>query len=64
MFARKCNLSNAMATNGSYHSGFLQGLVQTLYDMKTGETMYDKVDFWEKRQRYYVEDAANPLLLD
>ncbi|CAD6592959.1 MAG: hypothetical protein ASARMPREDX12_006620 [Alectoria sarmentosa] len=64
IFARECNINQAIAANGSYHPKFLQGLVQILYDMKDKKATYARVDFWGKRQQYYVEDAANPLLLD
>lgn len=64
MFSRQCNLTNAIANNGSYHAKFLQGLVQTLYQMKVEKSTDDGVDFWARRHQYYVEDAENPLMLD
>ena len=64
MFAAECNLKNALATNKVYHPGFLQGLVQTLYDMKEKQTIYDGVDFWNKRRNYYVDDNDNPIVID
>ena len=64
MFAAECNLKNALATNRGYHPGFLQGLVQTLYDMKERQTIYDQVDFWKKRKNYYVDDNDNPIVVD
>ncbi|KAL9133647.1 MAG: hypothetical protein Q9175_005177 [Cornicularia normoerica] len=64
LFATECNLKNAIASNGSYHSRFLQGLVQVLYDMKVKNTIYKEVDFWEKRQNYYVYDNENPIVVD
>ena len=64
MFATECDLRNAIANNGSYHPRFLQGLVQSLYEMKEKQTIYDKVDFWKRRQGYYVEDMENPILID
>ncbi|KAF6217517.1 hypothetical protein HO133_006855 [Letharia lupina] len=64
LFATECNLSNALANNGSYHPRFLQGLVLTLYEMKGKRTMYNPVDFWQKRVNYYVDDNENPIPLD
>lgn len=64
MFATDCDLKHAIAKNGAYHPRFLQGLVQTLYDMKEKNTIYDEVDFWHKRQTYYVDDNDNPIILD
>ena len=64
MFATECNLRSAIAHNGSYHAKFLQGLVQTLFELKQKGTIYDEIDFWKRRQIYYVEDDENPLLLD
>ena len=64
MFAAECNLKNALATNKVYHPEFLQGLVQTLYDMKEKQTIYDEVDFWKKRRNYYVDDNDNPIVVD
>ena len=64
MFARECNLKDAFARNTSYHLSFLEELVQTLFDMKERQTIYDKVDFWKKRQKnYYVDDNENPILV-
>ena len=63
MFAAECNLRNALATNRVYHPGFLQGLVQTIYDMKEKRTIYNEVDFWKKRRNYYVDDN-NPIIVD
>ncbi len=64
MFADGCNLQNAIANNGAYHPKFLQGLVQTFWDMKDKRTIYDPVDFWKKRRNYYMDDTENPILLD
>ena len=64
MFATECDLRNAIANNGSYHPRFLQGLVQSLYEMKEKQTIYDKVDFWKRRRNYYIEDIENPILID
>ena len=64
MFSADCNLKNALATNKAYHPEFLQGLVQTLYDMKERRTIYDEVDFWKKRRNYYVDDNDNPIVVD
>ena len=64
MFAAECNLKNALATNRGYHPGFLQGLVQTLYDMKERQTIYDQADFWKKRKNYYADDNDNPIVVD
>ena len=63
-FATSCNLTHAIAHNGSYHPRFLQGLVQTLYNMKEDNTIYDPIDFWKKRKNYYVDDNENPILVD
>ena len=63
MFAAECNLKNALATN-RYHPEFLQGLVSTFYDMKEKRNIYDEVDFWEKRRKYYVDDNDNPIVVD
>ena len=63
-FATGCNLKHAIANNGHYHPRFLQELVQILYDMKQKGTIYDEVDFWERRQDYYVDDDENRILLD
>ena len=64
LFATQCNLANAIANNGSYHLKFLQGLVLTMYRMKLEKTIYEEVDFWQKRQDYYVVDSDNPIVLD
>lgn len=64
LFATGCNLTDAIARNGSYHPRFLQGLVLILYEMKAKRTMYERVDFWQKRRNYYVDDSENPILLD
>ena len=64
MFAAECNLKNALATNKAYHPGFLQGLVQALYDLKEKKIIYDEVDFWKKRRNYYVDDDDNPIVVD
>ena len=64
MFAAECNLKNALTINKVYHPGFLQGLVQTLYDMKEKQAIYDEVDFWKKRRNYYVDDNDNPIIVD
>lgn len=64
LFATGCNLTSAMANNGSYHPQFLQGLVQTMFEMKAQGRIYDQVDFWKKRRIYYVDDNENPILLD
>lgn len=64
LFASECNLTNAIANNGSYHRTFLQGLVLNLHEMKKKRTVYDQIDFWKKRQKYYVDDSENPILLD
>ena len=64
MFSADCNLKNALATNKAYQPEFLQGLVQTLYVMKEKQTIYHKVDFWKKRQNYYVDDNDNPIVVD
>lgn len=64
MFTAECNLRNALATNRVYHPGFLQGLVQTLYDSKEKRTIYDEVDFWKRRRIYYVDDDENPIVVD
>ena len=64
LFATQCNLTSAIANNGSYHPKFLQGLVLTMYNMRQEETIYKKVDFWQKRQNYYVDDGDNPIVLD
>ena len=63
-FAAECNLRNALATNRVYHPGFLQGFVQTLYDMIEKQTIYNEVDFWKKRRNYYVDDNDNPIIVD
>ncbi len=64
LFATECKLTSATANNGSYHPQFLQGLVQTLYEMKKKGTIYDRVNFWQKRQHYYVDDNENPIVVD
>ena len=64
LFATQCNLAKAIAGNGSYHPKFLQGLVLTMYNMKKEERIYEEVDFWQKRQNYYVDDSDNPIVLD
>ncbi|KAM0796893.1 hypothetical protein BDR22DRAFT_892826 [Usnea florida] len=64
LFAAQCNLASAIAVNGSYHPKFLQGLVLTMYNLKTEGTIYKEVDFWQKRQDYYVDDRDNPIVLD
>ena len=64
MFAAECNLKNALATNTVYHPGFLQGLVETLYNMKEKRTIYDEVNFWTTRRDYYVADNDNPIVVD
>lgn len=64
MFATECNLEQAMTTNGSYHPNFVRGLVQTLYDMKEKQTIYDKVDFWKNRRNYYVEENDDLIIID
>lgn len=64
LFAESCNLTKAIANNGPFHPMFLQGLVQTLYEMKAKGTMSDRVNFWQKRHDYYVADPQNPISLD
>ena len=64
MFAAECNLKSATLYNTSYQAQFLVGLVQTLYDLKEKGTIYDEIDFWNRRKTYYVEDGDNPILLD
>ena len=64
MFAAKCNLINALATNRSYHSGFLRRLILALYDMKEEPTKEDEADFWKKGRKYYVYDTENPIQVD
>ena len=64
LFATSCNLTQAIASNQSFHPKFLQGLVLALFEMKTKTTVNDQVDFWAKRQKYYVEDSQNPIMLD
>ena len=64
LFATECNLAHAIAENGSYHPKFLQGLALTMYNMKREGTIYEEVDFWHKRQNYYVDDSDNPIVLD
>lgn len=64
LFASECNLANAIANSGSLHPQFLQGLVQVLYDMKVKKTIYHEVDFWKKRENYYVVDHNNPIVVD
>ena len=43
MVAAGCSLKNALAANKVYHPEFLQGLVQTLYDMKGRQAFCDNV---------------------
>lgn len=64
LFATECDLRNATTQNGPYHPQFLQGLVRVLYEMKETRTIYIQVDFWQKRQKYYVDDNQNPIVLD
>ena len=64
LFATQCNLAHAVAKNGSYHAKFLQDLVMTMYNMRRERTEYEEVDFWQKRQNYYVADSDNPIVLD
>ena len=64
MFATKCNLRKAIASNRSYHPRFLEALLQCLYDMKEKQTIYEKKDFWRERQNYYVGDNENPIPVD
>ena len=64
LFAAQCNLANAITGKGSYHPKFLQGLVVTMYKLKVERTIYKEVDFWQKRQDYYVDDSDNPIVLD
>ena len=59
-----CNLKDAIAKNRSFHAQFLQGLIQNFYDMKKHETIYDEVDYWQKRQKYYVDDSEHPIIVD
>ena len=66
MFAAECNLKHAMiAGNGDYHARFLQGLVETLFEMKEKKgTLNKRIEFWKKRKVYYVEDDENPIAVD
>ena len=64
LFATQCNLAHAIAINGSYHPKFLQGLVLTMYNMGQERKTYKEVDFWQKRQNYYVADSDHPIVLD
>ena len=64
LFAAQCNLPRAIAGNWSYHREFLRDLVITMYNMRKEETVYEEMDFWQKRQRYHVGDSDNPIVLD
>ena len=64
LFATECNLQHAIEDNGSYHKDFLQDLVLILYGITRKQDTNKQVDFWVRRQIYYVDDVENPIILD
>ena len=64
MFAAKCNLKNALATNNAYYPGFVRGLVNTLYDFKEKRIIHSEEDIWKKRQIYYVNGNDSAIVVD
>ncbi|KAL6716155.1 hypothetical protein ACLMJK_005721 [Lecanora helva] len=63
LFAEKCDLRSAIASNGSYPTRFLNGLVVEMYDMQKREAEED-VDVWGTRKGWYVFGEENPICVD
>lgn len=64
IFAAKCNLKKALASNQGYCQRFLHDLVVILYEMKMEGKKENKGDFWKARRMWHVNFAENPIAID
>lgn len=64
LFVASCDLKKVIYGNAGFHPSFLSGLVIKFYELKRDGTTKDKVDFWKKKNEYYVHGSDNPIPLD